>query len=212
MLKAGYPLSELIWLIIELKFFSLIGALRFSFLQKGNGTIVHYKSRINGSNYISLGKNVFIQKDVWLNVPLHELKRKISKKNNIIKIGDRSRVGKGSTISAINSIDIENDCLIGLNVTIVDHMHSFQDITTPILDQGVISRGKITLKSGCWIASNVVIMTSGEDIEIGKNSIVSANSVVKKNVEDYTIVSGNPAKEIKRFNHKHNKWIDVNRK
>ena len=86
---------------------------------------------------------------------------------------------------------------------------SFIDTQKPILNQGIVDRGNIIIRSGCWIASNSVIVSSGKKLEIGRGSIINANTVVKENVEDYTIVSGNPSRVVKRYNNKLKRWMSV---
>jgi acetyltransferase-like isoleucine patch superfamily enzyme len=207
-IKSGYPLMEIVWMVFELGFLSKLNSLRYSFFSKGKNVTIHPKSRINASNYISLGNEVLIQQDVWLNVPLHQVSHIKNNGKAIIKIGDRTRIGPRTTISAIGLIEVESDVLIGLNVTIEDHLHSFLDIEEPILNQGIIDRGNIIVRSGCWIASNSVIVSSGKKLVIGRGSIVSANTIVKESVEDYTIVSGNPAKIVKRYNNELRQWVN----
>lgn len=61
----------------------------------------------------------------------------------------------------------------------------------------VVSKGDTLVGNDVWIGNNVTIM---QGIKIGDGAIIGTNSLVTKNVEPYTIVGGNPAKEIrKRF-------------
>lgn len=60
------------------------------------------------------------------------------------------------------------------------------------------SRGNITIENDVWIGAKATIMSG---VKIGNGAIVSANSVVYKNVKPYSIVGGNPATEwLYRFN------------
>ncbi|MBU3155810.1 Vat family streptogramin A O-acetyltransferase [Clostridium estertheticum] len=70
--------------------------------------------------------------------------------------------------------------------------------TTPIFDDLPIKvKGDTIIGNDVWIGQNVVVMPG---IHIGNGAIIAANSVVTKNVPDYHIVGGNPAKIIrKRF-------------
>lgn len=70
--------------------------------------------------------------------------------------------------------------------------------TTPTLDDLPITvKGDTIIGNDVWIGQNVVVMPG---IHIGNGAIIAANSVVTKNVPDYHIVGGNPAKIIrKRF-------------
>ncbi|PWX68720.1 hypothetical protein CYK74_14080 [Clostridium perfringens] len=46
-------------------------------------------------------------------------------------------------------------------------------------------------------------------VKIGKHCIIGANSVVTRDVDDYSIVAGCPAAVIKRYNFNGRKWEDV---
>lgn len=61
----------------------------------------------------------------------------------------------------------------------------------------VQSKGDTVISNDVWIGNGVTIM---QGITIGDGAIIGTNSLVTKNVEPYTVVGGNPAKEIrKRF-------------
>ncbi|MNR40369.1 putative acetyltransferase [compost metagenome] len=55
----------------------------------------------------------------------------------------------------------------------------------------------VTLKSGCWIGINVVILPG---VTIGKNAVIGANSVVTTSVPDFAIAVGAPAKIVRYIN------------
>ncbi|MBE6056056.1 hypothetical protein FDB88_16830 [Clostridium sporogenes] len=57
----------------------------------------------------------------------------------------------------------------------------------------------VILQEGCWLGENSTILCG---VTIGKCSIVAAGAVVTKDVPDYTIVGGVPAKIIKTINNK----------
>jgi acetyltransferase-like isoleucine patch superfamily enzyme len=117
-----------------------------------------------------------------------------------VVIGKNVIIPNGTTLGSLpgdkNSIIyIDDDVLLGPNVAIYSSTHNFQDISKPIKEQGynvAITR----LKSGCWIGINSVILPG---VTIGKNSVVAANSVVNKDVPDFTVVGGCPAKIIKKI-------------
>jgi virginiamycin A acetyltransferase len=56
-------------------------------------------------------------------------------------------------------------------------------------------KGNINIGNDVWIGYNATIMAG---VNIGDGAIIAANSTVTKDVEPYTIVGGNPAKEIKK--------------
>lgn len=59
-----------------------------------------------------------------------------------------------------------------------------------------IKEGKIRIKEGTWIGTNVTILPG---ITIGKCCLIGAGSVVTKDVPDYTVVAGVPAREIRKL-------------
>ena len=61
----------------------------------------------------------------------------------------------------------------------------------------VVSKGNTIIGNDVWIGNNATIM---QGIKIGDGAIIGTNSLITKDVEPYTIVGGNPAREIrKRF-------------
>ena len=115
-----------------------------------------------------------------------------------ITIGDNVIIPHGATLGSLpgnknSKIIIENDVLLGPNVSIYSSTHNYNNPEKAIKDQGY-NVGITTIKSGCWIGVNSVILVG---VTVGKNSVVAANSVVTKDVPDYTVFGGVPAKAIK---------------
>jgi len=52
----------------------------------------------------------------------------------------------------------------------------------------------VHIKTGAWIGYGAIIL---QGVTIGRNSVVAAGAVVTKDVPDYTVVGGIPAKTIK---------------
>ena len=112
--------------------------------------------------------------------------------NATIKIGKNTTVGFYTFIYSSLSIQIGANCLIAPFVYIVDSNHQINK-NKLINQQDNISK-KIIIGADVWIATNSVILSG---VKIGEGSIIAANSVVTKDVDPYTIVSGNPAKFLK---------------
>jgi acetyltransferase-like isoleucine patch superfamily enzyme len=117
-----------------------------------------------------------------------------------ILIGDRTRIGLGCTL--IGPVTVGNDVRLAQNIVVSALNHNYEDISLPIADQGVLTR-KIVIEDECWIAANSVILPG---VTVGKHSVVSAGSVVRRNVPTYSVVSGNPAQLIKRYNKETGIW------
>lgn len=128
------------------------------------------------------------------------------KYNPRIEIGDGTWIGKNCSIAAINGVIIGKDVLFAGHVHITDHSHGYEDIDIPISKQHLISKGPIIIDDQCWLGFSCEILSG---VHIGKHSVVAARSVVTKDVPEYSIVAGNPAKIVKKYNHITKKWEKV---
>ena len=62
----------------------------------------------------------------------------------------------------------------------------------------------VRIGEGCWIGERVCILPG---ITIGKKCVVGAGSIVTKNIPDYCMVAGSPAKVIKVYDFEKHAWI-----
>lgn len=111
-----------------------------------------------------------------------------------ISIGDNSGIGINCIISG-GPVIIGNCVLMGPDVKIIRTGHQFDDTSIPILYQGFKSEVPLLICDDVWIGANTIILPGCQ--RIGKGSVLGAGSIVTRNVEDYTIVGGNPAKVLK---------------
>lgn len=110
-----------------------------------------------------------------------------------LKVGDNSSIGPYAYIGCSGYIEIGNNVMMSPRVSIYSENHVFEDVTQPMIKQGV-RRSFVKIEDDCWIASNAVILAG---VTIGKGSVVAAGSIVTKDVPPYSVVGGNPAKIIK---------------
>lgn len=173
------------------------------FKKFGSRSIIKYPAKIWGKDCIEIGKNVFIAEGSFLSV-VKEYKGK--KFNPLLSIGDNVCIGPDVHISCTNSIVIEKDVLLSDRVFIGDGIHEYENIKKPIANQPMKAKGNVLIKTGSFIGINAVILPG---ITIGKNSVVGASAVVTSSVPDFSVVTGNPAKVIKKYNLKLKMWEKV---
>lgn len=137
---------------------------------------------------ISIGDNVSIGKMVTIDCT--------GVLNNIgegLSIGNNVGIAQNSFIQVRGKVVIENDVIIGPNVSIFSENHLYENRDLPIRCQGVSRKGVIILE-GVWIGTRSVIL---DGVKIGAHSIIAAGSVVNVDIPDYSIVGGVPARIIK---------------
>ena len=117
-----------------------------------------------------------------------------------VSIGNNTLIGLFNVV--IGPISIGNDVIIAQNVVLSGLNHGYENIELPIKDQPC-NVSEIVIEDECWIGANAVI-TAG--VRVGKHSIVAAGSIVTKDVPPYTIVGGNPAKVLKKYNFQSAAW------
>lgn len=103
----------------------------------------------------------------------------------ILEIGDNCRLN-GPTISVSHRVIIGNDCRIAPHVIIMDS--DFHDVTDRLSDG---KGGSVIIKDGAWVATRAMVL---KGVTIGKHAVVASGAVVTKDVPDYAVVGGVPAK------------------
>jgi UDP-3-O-[3-hydroxymyristoyl] glucosamine N-acyltransferase len=161
------------------------------FHQWGRDSVARLPLRSNGEQWISVGSGVHFGAGCWLNAePAGPATAPV------MVIGDGCRFAGGCVISAVSQVSIGREVLVARNVYIADHDHAYADTSQAIMHQGIASVGHVTVGDGAWLGQNCVV-TSG--VHIGRGAVVAANSVVTKDVPDYSLAAGAPAKVIKSW-------------
>lgn len=109
-----------------------------------------------------------------------------------LEIGDNSGLGINCVVPS--DIVIGKNVMMGPNVYILSTNHEFSNLLIPMIEQGNTTKKKCIIEDDVWIGRQV-IFTPGRTVKTG--SIIGAGSVVTKDVDEYSIVAGNPAKHIK---------------
>lgn len=109
-----------------------------------------------------------------------------------LKIGNNSGIGEHSEL--YGDITIGNDVMMGTNCIIYTVNHRFDNLTIPMRLQGNQASLPVIIDDDVWIGGRVTILPG---VHIGKGSILAAGAVVTKDVPEFAVVGGNPAKIIK---------------
>lgn len=150
------------------------------------------------------GTKLHIGENVWINsdkrnyhLNMHSpCKLLLDRAGGAIYIGDNTRL-HGTCIHAYQQVTIGKNCLIAANTQIMDgngHDLSFPDVANRIHTHGAVK--PVTIADNVWIGTNVVVLPG---VTIGEGSVISANSVVHKDIPPMCIAGGNPAVVIKQY-------------
>lgn len=104
-----------------------------------------------------------------------------------IYIGSNCAIGQNALLDGRGNLTIGKNVNISRNVQILTGTHKVDDplwsyFTKPVL-----------IENDCWIATGALILPG---VIIKRGAVVAAGAVVTKNVEEFTIVGGNPARKI----------------
>lgn len=171
---------------------------------------------IRGISFKHFGKKSLIYKPILLT----------GREN--IRIGNNVKILNGARIEAINSPEFKSEIIIddgtiiqqdvhitggkiyiGHNCTIAPRVaicainHRYGEINMHILQQEN-EYFETKIGDNCFIGINSCIMPG---VEVGQNVIIGANSLVNKSIPPYSVVVGNPAKVIKRYDFSRKLWV-----
>jgi virginiamycin A acetyltransferase len=111
-----------------------------------------------------------------------------------VVIGADCAINSGVVMYTGNGIRIGDAVLIAANCTLAPTNHEFSDPSKRIRDQGFQpSRGGIVIGDDVWLGANVVVL---DGAVIGQGCVIAAGSVVRGELEPYSIYAGAPAQRV----------------
>ena len=159
----------------------------------GSGTCISWPTGyVFGERWIHLGEDTLVGSHVTLSAGMVPGQQMVT--DPVVRIGDRWLIGRGSAIVGHLSIDIGDDVFTGMNVYITDQNHGYEDLDMPIGTQ-LPSEEPVVIGADSWIGSGAVIMPGAR---IGRHVVVGANSVVRGEIPDYSVVVGSPGRVVRR--------------
>lgn len=180
------------------------------FKQVGQGIIWGRGLTIRHPKYISLGDRVAIDDGVLLDASgageegimiaddvIISRNCVIQGKTASVSIGNNTDIGCNAILSSGGGIQIGRYVLIAGNCYIGGGRYFNEQLDVPMLKQGVYTRGPVVIEDDVWLGAGSTVL---DGVKIGKGCIVGAGAVVTKDLPDYAIATGIPAKVIKMRN------------
>ncbi|HHC11129.1 MAG TPA: acyltransferase [Campylobacterales bacterium] len=107
-----------------------------------------------------------------------------------LNIGEECSLGKVE-IALHDKVTIGNRVVLNDGVVLLTASHSLSD------PKWRHKKSPISIGDYAWIATNSIILPG---VTIGKGAVVGAGAVVREDIPDYAIVTGNPAKIVENRN------------
>lgn len=119
----------------------------------------------------------------------------IQAKTGLLEIGDECDIGAHVILSSVGGIMLAPNVLIAGNCYIGGGRYHLDSHETPIMYQGIYSRGPVRIGEGTWIGASATIL---DGVSIGRGCVIGAGALVTKDIPDYAIAVGSPAKIIQQ--------------
>lgn len=110
---------------------------------------------------------------------------------NRVKFGKNVFINHSAILSASGGIEFEDGVMIAPGARIASINHDMNE------RHAVYKYGKVLIKKNAWIGMNVTICPG---VTVGEYAVVGAGAVVAKDVPDYAVVAGIPAKVLRYQN------------
>lgn len=103
-----------------------------------------------------------------------------------------------------DQVTIEKDVFAGHDIMILTGSHDYEQFGEARKISGISK--PVTIKEGAWLGTRCIILPG---VTVGEHSVVGAGAIVTKDVEPYTVVAGNPARVIKKYNKETKEWLRI---
>lgn len=135
---------------------------------------------------------VFFARRIAIHIGEHANVEKGAMFNANVSVGDYSDLGVRCQING--PVTIGNYVMMGPDCIIYTQNHKIDDLSKPMQQSGFQDFEPVTIGDDVWIGSRVTILPG---VTIGNGCVIGAGAVVSKDIPDYSIAGGVPAKVLK---------------
>lgn len=166
----------------------------------GNKSYIYNPFVIDAPQKIAIGENVKILDHARIAIYANETT------DIVVQIDDGCYIGYNFSLLAKEKVHIEEKVLIASNVLITSENHGMDpECEMHYMDQRLEGK-EVRIGAGTWIGEKVCILPG---VNIGQRCIIGAGSIVTRNIPDYCIAAGNPARVVKTYDFNLHKWKNV---
>ena len=110
-----------------------------------------------------------------------------------LRIGDKSVFGAENTVNCYLDVEFGASTLLADWIYICDFDHRYEDIHTPIKDQGIV-KSPVRIGPETWIGTKVTVLRGAT---VGRGCVLGAHAVVRGIVPDFAVAVGAPARVVR---------------
>jgi carbonic anhydrase/acetyltransferase-like protein (isoleucine patch superfamily) len=174
-----------------------------AFARFGRGSIIVPPARVNSPECIDIGDDVILLEQAWLavfpqpNLPPPRL-----------TIGAHTRIGRAAHIACVGEVTIGPEVLTSDYIYIADTYHGYEEPTQAIGAQPMAEPRPVRIERGAFLGIRSVVLRG---VTVGENAYVAAGAVVVDDVPPRTVVVGNPARPVRRYDADRGEWVAIER-
>jgi acetyltransferase-like isoleucine patch superfamily enzyme len=165
----------------------------------GAGSVIYPPALIIGHQWIHVGDDVVVHPGAFLSVVAEDHGRRYDPR---LVIGDGVQVGHDVVIACCGRVEIGDRVLTADRVFIGDTFHDYRDAGRPVIGQPLRDPQPVSIGSGAFLGINSAVLPG---VTIGDGAYVGANAVVLEDVPARTVVVGNPARVVRRWDGQ--RWV-----
>jgi len=171
------------------------------FKSLGRESVIYRPMLICNADCIEIGDRV----SIWDGVRLEAVRDRHGR-TPVLIIGSNTNIEQDVHIVCHNRIIIGKDVSITGRCAIVDVTHPYQDINAGKIGNLIADDDSaVEIGDGAFLGYGAVILPN---VRIGKRAVIGANSVVTRDVPDFSVAAGQPARVIKVYSPKMHQWVE----
>jgi acetyltransferase-like isoleucine patch superfamily enzyme len=141
-------------------------------------------ARGEGGSGITIGDRTIISRNTILR-----------SKDGSISIGQGCGIGSNCILASSSALNIgDNHLMASCACVLAGGEHAFERTDIPIIEQGMIGKGGVSIGANSWIGTRVTVL---DGVHIGDHAVIGACSMVNKDIPEYAIAYGIPARMIR---------------
>lgn len=116
-------------------------------------------------------------------------------KEGTITVGAGGGIGSHSILASTSSLVAGENLLLASCVCVLaGGQHSFDRADRPIIEQGMVSKGGVTIGNDVWVGTRATVL---DGVRVGDHAVIGACSLVNRDIPAYAVAYGVPARAVR---------------